>query len=104
MNVKINGDYHEFGFSGIAQELVDSTSFTSGIGQLSAFPAEPALGTFDYSIVPGNLGQVWLGNVPGQFFTLTDAQLSLSNNWTSAPTSLDRAYQELFRPAFAPWL
>jgi hypothetical protein len=80
MNVKINGDYHEFGFSGIAQELVDSTSFTSGIGQLSAFPAEPALGTFDYSIVPGNLGQVWLGNVPGQFFTLTDAQLSLSNN------------------------
>ena len=80
MNVKINGDYHEFGFSGIAQELVDSTSFTSGIGQLSAFPAEPALGTFDYSIVPGNLGQVWLGNVPGQFFTLTDAQLSLNNN------------------------
>jgi len=80
MNIKINGDYHEFAFSGVAQELVDSTSFTSGIGQLSAFPPEPAPGTFDYSIVPGHLGQVWLGNVPGRFFTLTDAQLSLSNN------------------------
>ena len=80
MSVKVNGDFHEFAFSGVAQELVDSTSFTSGIGQLSAFPSEPALGTFDYSIVPGHLGQVWLGNVPGQFFTLTDAQLSLSNN------------------------
>jgi hypothetical protein len=80
VSVKINGDYHEFAFSGIAQDLVDSTSFTSGIGQLTAFPSEPVLGTFDYSIVPGNLGQVWLGNVPGQFFTLTDAQLSLNNN------------------------
>jgi len=80
MSVKINGDYHEFAFNGIAQELVDSTSFTAGIGQLTTFPPEPALGTFDYSIVPGNLGQVWLGNVPGQFFTLTDAQLSLNNN------------------------
>lgn len=80
MNVKVNGDFHEFAFSGVAQELVDSTSFTSGIGQLSAFPPEPALGTFDYSIVPGHLGQAWLGNVPGQFFTLTDAQLTLNNN------------------------
>jgi hypothetical protein len=80
MSVKVNGDFHEFAFSGVAQELVDSTSFTGGIGQLSAFPPEPVLGTFDYSIVPGHLGQVWLGNVPSQFFTLTDAQFSLSNN------------------------
>lgn len=80
LNIKINGDYHEFAFSGTAQDLVDSTSFTSGNGQLSTFPPEPPIGTFDYSIVPGHLGQVWLGNVPGQFFTLTDAQLSLSNN------------------------
>jgi hypothetical protein len=80
MSVKVNGDFHEFAFNGVAQELVDSTSFTGGIGQLSAFPPEPVLGTFDYSIVPGHLGQVWLGNVPSQFFTLTDAQFSLSNN------------------------
>ena len=80
MTVKVNGDYHEFAFSGVAQELVDSSSFSSGIGQLTAFPSEPVLGTFDYSIVPGHLGQVWLGNGPNQFFTLTSAELGLSNN------------------------
>lgn len=80
MSVKVNGDFHEFTFSGVAQELVDSTSFTSGIGQLSSFPAEPALGAFDYSIVPGHLGQVWLGNGPDRFFTITDAQIVVNNN------------------------
>jgi len=80
MSVKVNGDYHEFAFSGMAQELLDSTSFSGGIGQLSSFPAEPTLGSFDYSIVPGHLGQVWLGNNPDQFFTLTDAQLVANNN------------------------
>jgi hypothetical protein len=80
VTVKINGDFHEFEFSGVAQELVDSTSFASGIGQLSAFPAEPAIGAFDYSIVPGHLGQVWLGNTPNRFFTLTDAELALNNS------------------------
>ena len=80
MSVKVNGDFHEFTFSGSAQELVDSTSFTSGIGQLSSFPPEPALGAFDYSIVPGHLGQVWLGNGPDRFFTLTDAQIVLNNS------------------------
>ena len=64
MTVKVNGDFHEFSFSGMAQELVDSTSFSSGIGQLSSFPPEPALAAFDYSIVPGHLGQVWLGITP----------------------------------------
>jgi hypothetical protein len=80
MSVKVNGDFHEFAFSGVAQELVDSTSFASGIGQLSSFPPEPVLGAFDYSIVPGHLGQVWLGNGPDRFFTLTDAQIALNNN------------------------
>jgi hypothetical protein len=80
MTIKVNGDFHEFSFSGIAQELVDSTSFSSGIGQLSSFPPEPALSSFDYSIVPGHLGQAWLGNNPDRFFTLTDAQLVLNNN------------------------
>jgi hypothetical protein len=79
MSVKVNGDFHEFEFSGVAQELVDSSSFSSGIGQLSAFPPEPVPGAFDYSIVPGHLGQVWLGNAPDRFFTLTDAELSLGN-------------------------
>jgi len=80
VTVKVNGDFHQFQFSGMAQDLADSTSFSSGVGQLTAFPVEPALGAFDYSIVPGNLGQVWLGSTPSQFFTLTDAQLVIGNN------------------------
>ena len=80
MTIKVNGDFHEFAFSGVAQDLADTSSFASGIGELSAFPAEPALGAFDYTIVPGHLGQVWLGNDPDRFFTLTSAQLELSNN------------------------
>jgi len=80
MTIKVNGDFHEFAFSGVAQELLDSTSFSSGMGQLSSFPPEPILSSFDYSIVPGHLGQAWLGNDPDRFFTLTDAQLVLNNN------------------------
>jgi len=79
MVVKVNGDYHEFDFSGSAQDLADSSSFTSGIGQLSSFPAEPAIEPFDYSIVPGHMGEIWLGNIPNQFFTLTDAALTVDN-------------------------
>jgi hypothetical protein len=80
MTLNVNGDFHEFAFSGVAQELVDSTSFSSGIGQLSSFPPEPALAAFDYTVVPGHLGQIWLGNNPDRFFTLTGAQLVVSNN------------------------
>lgn len=80
MTVSINGDFHQFEFSGVAQDLADTTSFASGIGQLTAFPAEPDLSSFDYSIVPGNLGQVWLGSTPSQFSTLTNAQLVVGNS------------------------
>jgi hypothetical protein len=79
MVVKVNADYHEFQFSGIAQELADSASFSAGIGQLTSFPEEPLLGAFDYSIVPGHLGQIWLGNAPDRFLTLTDATLTVDN-------------------------
>jgi hypothetical protein len=79
MESRLNGDYHEFDFSGVAQELIDSTSFAGGIGQLTAFPDEPAAGAFDYSVVPGHLGQVWLGNTPDRFYTITDAALVVDN-------------------------
>ena len=80
VTVRLNGDYHEFEFNGLAQDLADSSSFTSGVGQLTSFPPEPALGAFDYSIVPGHMGQVWLGTTPNRFFTLTDAELVLAND------------------------
>ena len=81
LEISVNGDYHEFRFSGMAQDVVDSSSFSAnGAGQLTGFPAEPALGGFDYSIVPGNLGEAWLGTGPTQFVTVTSATLVLKNN------------------------
>ena len=80
MQVKVNGDFHEFEFSGPSADMLDSTSFNSGQANLTQFPAEPALAPFDYTIIPGHLGQVWLGSSPNQFFTLTNANVALNNN------------------------
>jgi len=79
MTVTINGDFHQFEFSGMAQDLIDTVSFTPGSGQLAAFPAEPALETFNYSIVPGNMGEAWLGVTPSQFYTITSGSFELDN-------------------------
>jgi hypothetical protein len=80
VRVLVNGDYHEFRFAGVARDLIDSTSFSGGQGELTSFPAEPAVEQFDYSIVPGHLGQAWLGNTPDRFYTITAAELLLENN------------------------
>jgi hypothetical protein len=79
MQILINGDYHEFHFSGVAKDLLDSSSFESGAGQLESFPAEPALDSFDYSVVPGHMGQAWLGASPSRFCTITSATIALKN-------------------------
>ncbi len=79
MNIKVNGDYHEFQFVGQAADLLDSSSFITSEGGLTQFPAEPAVGSFDYTIIPGHLGEVWLGAVPNQFLTLTAAEISMDN-------------------------
>jgi hypothetical protein len=80
MEIQVNGDFHEFHFSGLAQDVLDSSSFSSAnVGELQSFPAEPALAAFDYSIVPGNMGQAWLGTTPGQFLTITSASIVLKN-------------------------
>ncbi len=76
----VNGDFHQFEFSGVAADLVDSASFETGQAGLEQFPEEPASVGFDYTIVPGNLGQAWLGSSPDQFFTLTTAKIRLLNN------------------------
>lgn len=75
----VNGDFHEFLFSGPAADVIDSVSFTAGQAGLSSFPAEPQLGSFDYSIVPGSLGQVWIGAPANQFFTLTQGKVLVEN-------------------------
>jgi hypothetical protein len=79
MQIKVNGDFQEFVFAGPSQDLLDTTSFIGGEGGLTSFPAEPADTGFDYTIVPGHLGQVWMGAIPTQFLTLTQAELQLDN-------------------------
>ena len=80
MQIKVNGDFQEFDFSGPARDLVDSASFVSGEGGLTAFPTEPIIADFDYTIVPGHLGEVWMGVTEAQFLTITAAELTLENN------------------------
>ena len=80
MSVKINGDFHEFEFRGPARDLIDSVSFTAGEGSLSAFPTEPNIADFESNIVPGHLGQAWLGASPERFYTITEAEFTLDNN------------------------
>lgn len=77
---RLNGDFHEFLFSGPASDLLDSVTFSSGSSGLSTFPTEPARASFDYSIVPGHLGQAWLGSTPTQFLSLTSAKVRLTNH------------------------
>jgi len=80
MEIAVNGDYHEFHFHGVAQDVLDSASFAGAAASLESYPAEPVVGAFDYSIVPGNLGQAWLGTAPSQFFTITSASVVLKNS------------------------
>ena len=79
LDITVNGDYHELAFSGPAADLLDSASFSQGNGGLSSFPVEPSVSAFGYSIVPGHLGQVWLGGTESQFFTLTAASIAVRN-------------------------
>jgi hypothetical protein len=79
MTVKVNGDFHQFEFEGMAQDLIDSASFAAGQGQLASFPVEPAIEAFNYSIVPGNMGEAWLGSAPDRFYTITSGTFQLDN-------------------------
>ena len=80
LRVVVNGDYHEFEFRGPARDIIDSASFATGQGELQSFPAEPTGEQLDYSIIPGHLGEAWLGNTPDLFFTVTEAELVLDND------------------------
>jgi hypothetical protein len=79
MSIEVNGDFHQFEFSGPARDLIDSVSFTPGDGELAEFPGEPAPEVFSYSVIPGHLGQVWLGAGPERFLTVTGAAVTLEN-------------------------
>lgn len=91
LRVGLNGDYHEFVFSGPAQDIIDSASFQSGAGQLGTFPGEPPPGDFDHAIVPGHLGQVWLGGGPHRFATVTAGSFEVHNDVEVRATEFGRS-------------
>jgi hypothetical protein len=80
MQLNVNGDYHEFRFSGLAMDVIDNSSFSEGQGQLAVFPPEPAVSAYDYAVIPGHLGQAWLGTGPDRFYTITGAEITVDNN------------------------
>ena len=98
LEISVNGDYHEFVFGGPASDIVDSTSFSPGTAGLSIFPPEPGMTDFDYSIVPGHLGEVWLGSTANQFFTLTGASIGVNNRIEVR----DREFGSSYPRAIAP--
>jgi hypothetical protein len=89
--IVVNGNYHELLFGGPSADLLDSSS-------LSSFPPEPVLATFDYSIVPGQLGQVWIGSPANQFFTLTAANIAVKNNIDVRDQEFGSSYPRAIAP------
>jgi hypothetical protein len=80
MSLKLNGDYHEFRFTGRAADLIDSASFQGTLAGLTEFPVEPLVEPVGYDVIPGHIGQVWMGATPERFYTLTDAEVRLDND------------------------
>jgi hypothetical protein len=78
--LKVNADYHEFEFRGPACDVIDNATFADGDGALGAYPTEPDVQWLDQTIIPGHLGQVWLGAASKRFYTLTRAELQVRNN------------------------
>ena len=80
LTLSVNGDYHEFTFSGTAADVVDTGSFQSGEAGVAAFPTEPAQSMAGFALVPGNLGEAWIGASPWQAMTVTAATISVDND------------------------
>jgi len=80
MELNVNGTEHSLIFRGPAAEQIDSASFQPTAGALTAFPVEPTVEANTWAPVPGNLGQVWIGNSDSRVLTLTKARVRVKNN------------------------
>ncbi|MEZ5353031.1 MAG: hypothetical protein R2762_10380 [Bryobacteraceae bacterium] len=80
VSIQVNGDFHQFRFQGVGADVSDNLTFVSGMAGLTEFPEEPIGPYPEFSLVPGSLGQVWLGAVPAKFFTLLKANVTLDND------------------------
>jgi hypothetical protein len=79
MRFLINGDFHQIHFDGVGAELVDDHTFVADTAGLTEFPVEPEGPYNHFSLVPGSLGQAWLGAIPSKFFTVLRAEIVLNN-------------------------
>ena len=77
--IRLNGDFHQFEFVGIGADIIDSSTFQAGQAGLQTFPVEPSSQNWNYSIVPGNLGQAWLGLTPSRIYSILEAEVVLDN-------------------------
>lgn len=92
LTISLNGAFHEMNFAGLAANLLDSQSFVAGTAGLLTFPNEPTVGVFDYSVVPGHLGEAWLGVTAQQMFSITQATIQLKNNLVSRNVEFGSVY------------
>ena len=100
LEISIEGDRHSLQFSGPAGDLLDSSSFAAAAhtAGLSSFSLEPELSDFEYSIVPGHLGQVWLGSTPSQFFTLSSGSINVRNSVAVRDREFGSSYPQAIVP------
>jgi hypothetical protein len=98
MEIAINADFHQFRFTGFAKDLLDSASFSGPVGSLQTFPPEPLLAGFDYSVVPGNLGQAWLGVSPTKFCTITSGSVAVHNQLVARSKEFGGCAPKAFPP------
>ena len=81
MEISINGDYHEFRFSGLAQDVLDSSSFLPVRWRtLQSFPAEPALGGLRLLDRAGEHGRGVAGHVADAVLHDHSGSMVLKNN------------------------
>jgi hypothetical protein len=63
-----------------SRDIFDSHTFADGEAGLAEFPAEPALDKLDGVVVPGHIGQAWIGTAPDRVFSLVSASVRVSNS------------------------
>ncbi len=80
LRVNVNGDFHEMTFSGEGRTFFDSSSFTGGIAGLSEYPPEPVVDDYSVSLIPGTLGQAWIGSSTTQSHNVLQGGIRMSNN------------------------
>jgi hypothetical protein len=90
--IEVRGDTHEMSFGGPAADVLDSCSGVFGVSGIGSFPSEPPLSLLDYSIVPGQLGEVWLGSPLDRVFTLTEAAVEIRNNLLARDQDFGASY------------